>query len=167
MGGKMKVLKDTMAAPENVEAFEAEAVKDRRENGATWGLDGVERERVRSESENQVTLKTRLMHGAVTSHNHPRGGPPSLDDLNNLFDAMPAEMRIVTGTHLHRVRPGKASRPQLKLEDIPELRPLMQAAEAVAESLGGSPSRKGSNIAAVVLDWLARNDYIQYERILR
>jgi hypothetical protein len=76
-------------------------------------------------------------------------------------------MRIITADHLHRVRPGKAARPQLRLRDIPELQPLLQASGAVAESLGGSDSRKGSNIAAVVLDWLARNDYIEYERIPR
>jgi SPP1 gp7 family putative phage head morphogenesis protein len=167
LGAAMKPLKDDMAGHEQVAAFEAEVAKDSHENGATWGLDGNERERVRSEFTEHVTLKTRFMHGAVTSHSHPNGGPPSLVDLNNLFDAMPVEMRIITADHLHRVRPGKAARPQLRLRDIPELQPLLQASGAVAESLGGSDSRKGSNIAAVVLDWLARNDYIEYERIPR
>jgi SPP1 gp7 family putative phage head morphogenesis protein len=167
LGEPLRPLSEIMEHSEKVTAFESEVVGDTHENGATWALDGTEKERKRSPSKNNVKMTTRFLHGSVFSHNHPKGSPPSLADIEKALDALPAEVRVVTGEHLHRVQLGRASRPQLTLQKIPGVGPVMAAADAVAETLGGSEAFKAANSARVVLDWLARQGYINYERISR
>ncbi len=165
LGGKMPPLQEVMKGHEKVTAFETEVVGDTHENGATWALDGTLKERLRSPDEDNVKMSTRYLHGSVFSHNHPKDGPHSLPDLESLWDTMPAEVRVITKSHLHRVQPGRLSRPQLTWEDIPGSARILSAADAMADTLGGPEHFREANVARVILDWLARNDYILYERI--
>lgn len=162
----------TPAAVENhAVKFEADVANDDHENAAAWSPDGAERERRRSRLKRKVSLFNDSLLGSHTSHNHPSGGPPSLEDIDVIMNpaSRPLELRIVTREWLYRVVPGP--RATADFRKLPGYDRAWNAATIVSDQLRASMDwtldRTDQAVQHALLSWLAKQGVIHYERLPR
>jgi len=153
----------------HVEAFEKQVAADTVENGAVWGPDGLLRDRRRSTKRNSVRLADSALPDGIMTHNHPRGGPPSLEDVSILIEKDMGELRVATPDWIFRIQRGP--RAQLQLESLPGYDRQVNAADIVARQMqpgmAWTDDEADNAVQHAMLVWLSEQGIIHYEKLPR
>lgn len=161
------------AVQPHLEAFEAEYASAPRENAAAWADDGSLNAKRSSRSRTVVSLPTDSLKDATMSHNHPAGGPPSIEDVNSMLQDGAKEVRVVTRRFTYRLQPGPRAHlaPGLVVGDVTGFDRQVSATDIVAHtlktSMGWTNDEADARVQHGVLAWLAEQGIIKYERIPR
>ena len=159
------------AALRELETFESEVATARTEHAIVIGPQGAVLERRRNLGSRSVSVSEDALPDALMSHNHPGGGPPSVEDVNQLLKHRMRELRVVTAGHVFRVRAGSRG---AGTADVTAQMGFDQALSSLdilvsqlAASMHWDAAETERQIQHGLLAWLADSGIIHYERLPR
>ena len=172
--GSMPTLSEAVAP--KVAAFEVEIAALDKEHAGVWTPEGEFMGRFTLGLDAEVEIPPHLVPGNVSAHNHPAQSPPSMRDVNLTLGRSALETRVVTRGHIYRLRPGPHAALAdfggvINVERAPgfdrQVNALSIIARDVADKEGWDWETETDAVQEGMLEWLAKQGIIHYERLPR